>query len=87
MLMFFLMAMVLYPETLKKAQEEIDSVIGADSSSPPTFEHIDRLPYVVALCKEVFRCVLFRALWLLRWLTGWIVQMDPCCTRWFPPLQ
>lgn len=55
--MFFLMAMALYPEALKKAQEEIDTLLGPDSSTPPTFEHIDNLPYVVALCKEVFRFV------------------------------
>jgi len=49
------MAMVLYPRTLKLAQSEIDQVLGAQSELPPSFEHIDRLPYVVALCKEVFR--------------------------------
>lgn len=57
MIMFFLMAMALYPETLKKAQAEIDTLLGPDSNTPPTFEHIDHLPYVVALCKEVFRSV------------------------------
>ena len=43
----------------KKAQEEIDNVLCADglnpAEHPPTFEHINRLPYCVALCKEVFR--------------------------------
>ena len=60
---FFLMAMILYPETLKRAQKEIDDVLIAEglnpSEHPPTFEHINRLPYCVALCKEVFRQVLF----------------------------
>jgi cytochrome P450 len=55
MIMFFIMAMVLYPEALKCAQAEIDSVLGPNSDTPPRFEHIDKLPYCVALCKEVFR--------------------------------
>jgi len=58
---FFLMAMMLHPHTLKKAQEEIDYVLRADglnpADHPPTFEHINHLPYCVALCKEVFRWI------------------------------
>jgi len=58
---FFLMAMILNPSVLKKAQEEIDITLRADgldpTEQPPTFDHINRLPYCVALCKEVFRWI------------------------------
>ena len=49
----FFVAMLLYPDTQKKAQEELDSVIGRDRL--PTFEDRPRLPFVDAVCKEVLR--------------------------------
>lgn len=45
--------MTLYPEVMKKAQAEIDSVIGNDRL--PTLEDRQYLPYLDALTKEVFR--------------------------------
>ena len=45
--------MLLYPEIQKKAQDEIDSVIGRDRL--PTFEDRPRLPFIDAVCKEVLR--------------------------------
>ncbi|KAF8511560.1 cytochrome P450 [Hysterangium stoloniferum] len=52
---WFFIAMALHPECMKKAQIEIDSVVGSEGDSMPGFEHIDRLPYCVALMKEVMR--------------------------------
>ncbi|KAF8588294.1 cytochrome P450 [Ramaria rubella] len=49
----FFLAMVLYPETQKKAQEELDRVIGADRL--PEFQDSKNLPYVMALCAELQR--------------------------------
>ncbi|EMD40455.1 hypothetical protein CERSUDRAFT_80124 [Gelatoporia subvermispora B] len=49
----FFLAMTCFPEAQKKAQEEIDSVIGTDRL--PTIADRERLPYVNALCKEVLR--------------------------------
>ncbi|KAK7060191.1 hypothetical protein VNI00_000956 [Paramarasmius palmivorus] len=49
----FFLAMTLHPEVIKKAQAEIDSVIGSDRL--PAFADRDQLPYVDALVKEVFR--------------------------------
>ncbi|EMD33615.1 hypothetical protein CERSUDRAFT_159814 [Gelatoporia subvermispora B] len=49
----FHLTMTLFPEAQKKAQEEIDSVIGTDRL--PILADRDRLPYVNALCKEVMR--------------------------------
>lgn len=49
----FFLVMSLYPDVQKKAQDEIDSVIGNDRL--PRFEDRDNLPYVDALVKEVFR--------------------------------
>lgn len=47
------LAMTLYPEAQKKAQAEIDSVIGNDRL--PTYTDRDSLPFIEALVKEVFR--------------------------------
>ncbi|KAF8631286.1 hypothetical protein AX15_002609 [Amanita polypyramis BW_CC] len=49
----FFLAMTLYPEVAKKAQEEIDSVVGSDRL--PTYADREFLPYVDALIKEIFR--------------------------------
>ncbi|EKM79763.1 hypothetical protein AGABI1DRAFT_127447 [Agaricus bisporus var. burnettii JB137-S8] len=49
----FLFAMLLNPDVLEKAQEEIDRVVGR--SRQPEFDDIDTLPYVDAICKEVLR--------------------------------
>jgi cytochrome P450 len=45
--------MVLYPDAQRKAQEELDKVLGG--SRLPTFEDEPSLPYVQALVNEVFR--------------------------------
>ncbi|EJC99744.1 cytochrome P450 [Fomitiporia mediterranea MF3/22] len=52
---WFMMAMALNPDALKKAQQEIDSVVGADGVIMPNFTNFKELPYCGALCKEVFR--------------------------------
>jgi cytochrome P450 len=45
--------MILYPDVQRKAQEEIDRVIGSDRL--PTVADRELLPYVDALSKEVMR--------------------------------
>ncbi|EPQ51236.1 cytochrome P450 [Gloeophyllum trabeum ATCC 11539] len=50
----FFLAMVLYPEAQRRAQAEIDSVVGTDRL--PTIDDRTHLPYVDSLVKEVFRC-------------------------------
>jgi hypothetical protein len=52
-LMVFVLAMVLYPEVQKRAQAEIDSVIGRDRL--PTFDDRASLPYVESILRETFR--------------------------------
>ncbi|EPQ54805.1 cytochrome P450 [Gloeophyllum trabeum ATCC 11539] len=49
----FFLTMTLYPEAQKKAQAEIDAVIGNDRL--PSLADQGQLPYVDALVKEVFR--------------------------------
>ncbi|CAE6484159.1 unnamed protein product [Rhizoctonia solani] len=49
----FFLAMLHYPETQEKAQQEIDKVIGKDRL--PNFTDRASLPYVEALYKEVIR--------------------------------
>jgi cytochrome P450 len=45
--------MILFPEVQKKAQEEIDSVVGKDRL--PTFGDRDSLPYIEAIICETMR--------------------------------
>ncbi|KAF5365656.1 hypothetical protein D9758_003167 [Tetrapyrgos nigripes] len=54
-IVWFLMAMLLFPDTMRKAQAEIDAVVGSDGKLMPGFLQIKDLPYCVALTKEVFR--------------------------------
>ncbi|KAF9262341.1 cytochrome P450 [Marasmius fiardii PR-910] len=49
----FILAMLQYPETMRKAQEEIDRVVGTDRL--PNFHDRESLPYVDALMSEVWR--------------------------------
>lgn len=47
------MAMALYPEVQRKAQEELDRVIGRDRL--PEFSDQSSLPYIMAVVKETMR--------------------------------
>lgn len=49
----FVLAMLHYPDVQRKAQIELDSVVGRERL--PTFEDRPRLPLIDALCKEVMR--------------------------------
>ncbi|KLO06300.1 cytochrome P450 [Schizopora paradoxa] len=49
----FYLAMALYPEVQRRAQEEIDRVVGTDRL--PTYQDRKNLPYVDALIKETLR--------------------------------
>ena len=49
----FLLLMCLYPEAQRKAQEELDCLLGGERL--PTFSDRRALPYVEALCTEVLR--------------------------------
>ena len=52
-LSIFCLAMTMYPEVQKKAQEEIDHVIG--DQRLPTFRDRANLPYIEAVIKETYR--------------------------------
>ena len=45
--------MIMYPEILKKAQSEVDSVVGHERL--PTMQDREALPYVNAMCIELLR--------------------------------
>lgn len=49
----FLLTMICYPEVQKKAQEELDRVVG--HGRLPGFEDEESLPYLSAIIKEVHR--------------------------------
>ena len=50
---FFAMASVLHPESVEKAQQELDSVVGQNRL--PSFDDTCNLPYVNAFIKETLR--------------------------------
>ena len=52
MISFFLV-LTLFPEVQRRAQAELDIVVGRDRL--PTFDDRPRLPYIEALCKELMR--------------------------------
>jgi cytochrome P450 len=52
--------MALYPEVQKKAQAEIDAVVGPHRL--PDFEDRSSLPYINAIIKESLRCHLIAPL-------------------------
>ncbi|KAG2134904.1 cytochrome P450 [Suillus bovinus] len=52
-LMVFVLAMVLYPDVQKRAQAEINSVVGRERL--PTFEDKASLPYIEAVVRETLR--------------------------------
>jgi len=49
----FVLAMTLYPEVMRKAQAELDAVVGRDRL--PTFNDEPNLPYIRAILKETLR--------------------------------
>ncbi|OJJ35401.1 hypothetical protein ASPWEDRAFT_40597, partial [Aspergillus wentii DTO 134E9] len=49
----FIKASLLHPECVKKAQKELDEVVGPDRL--PSFEDSSRLPYIHAMVEEVLR--------------------------------
>ena len=52
-MIYFFLALVLFPEAQRRAQEELDAVIGRDRL--PTFDDRPHLPYIEAMCKELMR--------------------------------
>ena len=50
---WWMLAMVAYPETQKRAQAELDSIVGRDRV--PTFSDFEHLPYIRGMVKEALR--------------------------------
>ncbi|KZP01106.1 cytochrome P450 [Calocera viscosa TUFC12733] len=51
-LRWFLVAMLVYPETASAARVQLDGVVG---DRPPTFDDSERLPLIEAMMKEILR--------------------------------
>lgn len=49
----FLLMITLHPDAAKRAQAEIDDVVGSDRL--PTFDDRPQLPYIDCILKEVHR--------------------------------
>ncbi|KAF5374375.1 hypothetical protein D9758_004547 [Tetrapyrgos nigripes] len=52
-MLWFIFSMILFPETQKRAQDELDRVVG--SSRLPSFSDLKHLPYIQAILKEILR--------------------------------
>lgn len=50
-LKYYIKCIATYPEVQRKAQQEIDSVVGPDRI--PRIEDMDKLPYIRAVIQEV----------------------------------
>ena len=50
---FLFLALIIFPQVQKRAQEELDIVVGKDRL--PTFDDRPRLPYIDAICRELLR--------------------------------
>ncbi|KAL5478379.1 hypothetical protein ACEPAI_2563 [Sanghuangporus weigelae] len=55
MLLTFLLAMILYPDAMKKGQDELGRAIGKNNL--PTFDARPKLPYIEAIYHECLSCV------------------------------
>lgn len=75
--------MVLNPDKMRKAQAELDDLLGAQGNVIPEFKHFDRLPYCAALVKEVLRRVEYKISEIF--LTDVFKQMVSCRSRWIAP--
>lgn len=53
LLAFFILALLRYPEVQKRAQSELDAVVGRDRL--PEYEDKEALPYINAICQELLR--------------------------------
>ncbi|EGN98959.1 hypothetical protein SERLA73DRAFT_181707 [Serpula lacrymans var. lacrymans S7.3] len=73
----FFLAMTLYPDVQKKAQAELDVVIGKDRL--PTYADRGSLPYVEALFKEILRWNIVAPLTIRR------ASKDDVCGGYFIP--
>ncbi|PPQ98484.1 hypothetical protein CVT26_013885 [Gymnopilus dilepis] len=52
-LIYFVQAMLLYPDVMHKAQSQLDEVVGRDRL--PSFDDQENLPYITAIVKELLR--------------------------------
>ena len=73
----FMLAMILYPHEFKKAQQEIDKVIGRNRL--PNLDDRPSLPYLECVLKEVLRWALIDSSLNLAHVSTWEVG-----TPWFP---
>ncbi|KAI5121045.1 hypothetical protein M0805_008621 [Coniferiporia weirii] len=64
----FILAMVLHPDVQRRGHEELDRVIGKDNL--PTMEDRENLPYVNAICSELYR-----------WQTALPLSLAHCATE------
>ncbi|TVY92823.1 Cytochrome P450 monooxygenase [Lachnellula willkommii] len=73
----FMLAMTLFPETAKRAQEEIDRVIGSERM--PGFDDEKQLPYVRAMIKETLRWRAVNKFGMTHATSedDWAIHMDP----------
>ena len=60
------LALVLYPQVQRRAQAELDAIVGRDRL--PSFDDRQRLPYTEAFCKELMRWQMVTPIGMIRFL-------------------
>lgn len=58
------LALVLYPQVQRRAQAELDAIVGRDRL--PSFDDRQRLPYTEAFCKELMRWQMVTPMGMIR---------------------
>ncbi|PSS37906.1 hypothetical protein PHLCEN_2v248 [Hermanssonia centrifuga] len=74
--------MVLYPDVMRRAQAEIDAVVGRDRT--PLFSDRDKLPYIEAIVKEVIRWRPVDPLGTVVIFNVWAMNRNP---KYFPDAE
>jgi len=60
------LALVLYPQVQRRAQAELDAVVGRDRL--PSSDDRPRLPYIEAFCKELMRWQMVTPMGMIRFV-------------------
>src|SRR5215468_4006682 len=55
LLSYAIYALLKHPDVLKKAYDEVDRVLGPDTSVKPTFQQVTQLTYITQILKEALR--------------------------------
>lgn len=74
--------MLHFPQVQARAQEEVDNILGQDSTRLPDFGDRERLPYISALVEELLRWVASKQCDLDVNADSGLMKMVACSSTW-----